>query len=103
VKNIGQRILGLINTIITGLVTGFVMGTYFSGTEATSRCEYCSLMIYPGLIFFLLFIPGVYTLFCNIKKLNRNKKLLNILNSIGILLSAGAIAFNLMSSSYGNN
>jgi len=103
VKTIKPRILGLINTIITGAVTGFVLATYISGMEENSRCEYCSMMIYPSMVFMILLFPGVYTLFCPIKSFNKRKSLLNTLNIIGILLSLGAIIFNIMSSPSANN
>jgi len=98
VKTIKLRIFGLINTIITGVVTGFVLGTYFTGLEAGSQCEYCSMMIYPAILFFLLLLPGVFTLFCTVKTLNKRKKTLNVINIIAILVSASAIVINFMAS-----
>lgn len=88
------RIFGLVNSLMTGSLT-FISFYVFSGVFIKdSRCEFCGIMLTPGIIFFAFLVIGLYTLFSSEQKLNSKKRLLNILNFSAIILSISAIVFN---------
>lgn len=88
------RLLGLANTVLTGLLTFFSWFVFSSAFKETSRCEFCSIMWLPATIFSLFLVAGLYTLFADGKKLIANKILLNTINIIAIVLSGMAIIYN---------
>jgi hypothetical protein len=99
VKTITQKIFGLLNVLISGTVTAIATEVYRTGIDMNSRCEYCSLMIYPAIGFGVFVLIGLFTLFCPMDVFNKQKTLLDILNVIGILLSVVAVLVNFLASS----
>ncbi len=90
-----ERIVGIISTLLTGSLTLVSFFVFFSGFKQDSKCEFCSIMLAPGIIFFVFFIAGLYTLFCNERKLMLYGRFINIINITAIILSVAAIIFNL--------
>ncbi|MBX3162960.1 MAG: hypothetical protein KF900_00650 [Bacteroidetes bacterium] len=87
--------LGWANMLLTGALSLFLLYIALSGFRENSICEFCTIMLFPGLIFLLFFIAGLYTVLSkNISSLSK-KRWLNVINVIGIILSMAAIVFNL--------
>ena len=89
------RIIGLVSTLLTGSLTLISFFVFISAIRQESKCEFCSIMLFPGLIFLMFFTTGLYTLFSKEHKLTLKKKLINSINITAILLSIAAIIFNL--------
>src|SRR5690606_7902567 len=78
------RLLGFLNTIITGSVTFFSWFVFSSAFKENDSCEFCSIMLFPATIFSLLLLPGIYTLLASKINLVSHKILLNTTNLVAI-------------------
>jgi hypothetical protein len=88
------RLLGLINTILTGLLAFSSWFIFASSFQEATRCEFCYIMWFPATLFSLLVLPGIYALFNGKQKSTSHTTLLNTLNIIAITLSVLALIFN---------
>ncbi len=88
------RALGLVNILITGSLTVVIAGVVWSGMQPDSRCEFCAILVIPGLVMLGMLIPGFYALSGKRHRLYKNGSWLNIMNIAAIGLSVAAVVFN---------
>jgi putative copper export protein len=93
-----QRIFGILNAILTGTITVILVQVYINGISENSHCEYCSLMLYPAILFSLFFLIALFSIFCKLSTYNNSKRLLDTINIIGIFLSIIVVLFNVLAS-----
>jgi putative copper export protein len=88
------RGIAFVSVLLNGLLAAFAFIVYVQGQSEHSRCEYCSLLLGPGILFLAFFCIALYTLFSRRPAARSRNKVLNYLNLAGVILAVAAVIFN---------